>query len=137
MFERTRERIEDIKESPAYQRVMIHFEDNGKIYLGIGGGLVAGYLLHSQRAEVMIAPVTKNQAVMQYKPMANNIVVTNVVRRGHPGNIVKCVDTGEVFASQRRAAAAMGVPRYEMYEHLKGELETAGGHIFEKIGEAA
>jgi hypothetical protein len=73
---------------------------------------------------------------IQYKSPTTNVVTTNLTRRGHPGYIVKCLETGEMFASQRRAAEALGVNRYELYKQLQDIVPTAGGYTFKKMGEA-
>jgi len=111
-------------------RAKRHLKKNKKVYLVGAGCLAAGYFLRPQVVNVVDAFNIK------YKSPTNNIVVTNVIRRGHPGNIIRCIDTGEVFASQRRAAQALGIHPYELYKHLSGQLDTAGGHIFENLGEA-
>ena len=61
--------------------------------------------------------------------------VQQLARRGHPGNVIKCVETGEVFASQNRAAAAYGISAKALRNSLRGLKETAGGYHFEFVGE--
>ena len=61
--------------------------------------------------------------------------VQQLARRGHPGNVIKCVETGEVFVSQNRAAAAYGISAKALRNSLRGLKETAGGYHFEFVGE--
>ena len=61
--------------------------------------------------------------------------VQQLARRGHPGNVIKCVETGEVFASQNRAAAAYGISAKALRNSLRGLKDTAGGYHFEFVGE--
>src|SRR3954452_20879306 len=85
--------------------VKAHIRRNKKTYLVGAGCLVAGRMIgHSPEIKQTIGSFN-----FMWKSDMSNVVVTQVVRRGHPGNIIKCVTTGEVFASQRRAAGATGV----------------------------
>lgn len=47
------------------------------------------------------------------------------------------IETGEVFASQGRAADLMDIDRSNLSQHLKGRVDSVGGYTFEKLGEAA
>ena len=65
-----------------------------------------------------------------------NTYVTDLTRRGHPGKIIRCKETGELFASIHRGADMMGVNRGNLSSHLAGRLPSVGGHTFEFLGEA-
>lgn len=67
-------------------------------------------------------------------PIQNNITVA-LVRRGHPGNQILCNQTGEVFASQMRAAKANGISPSSLSEHLRGLKDDVNGLTFENLGE--
>lgn len=58
-------------------------------------------------------------------------------RRGAPSWIVRCVETGEVFSSQREAAEAMGLSQSEISKHLNGLMDHVRGFTFERIAMAA
>ena len=68
-----------------------------------------------------------------YAPVINYSQV--LVRRGHPGNVIQCDETKEVFASQNRAAEVFVVSPSRMSSHLKGDLDNVDGHHFTKLGE--
>ena len=118
-----------------------HFARNKQLYLGLGIGLAVGvgagagvmaYRTMSLNASVrMIAPVS-------WKPHLENnqIIVQSLERRGHPGYVVRCNETGEVFASIKRAAEMLDVPRTGIANHLKGNRSQVGGYTFTKLGEA-
>jgi hypothetical protein len=74
--------------------------------------------------------------VFRNRQTVNNVIITQLERRGHPGYIIKCNETGEVFASQARAADAMGINRPNLVSHLNGRLPHTGGYTFERLGEA-
>lgn len=63
-----------------------------------------------------------------------NEVTTILTRRGHPGNMIKCLETGEVFASQNRAANAMSLNPSEVSKVVRGLKDSAGGYHFENLG---
>lgn len=56
-----------------------------------------------------------------------------LTRRGHAGNVVKCVETGEVFASQNRASIVYDIAPSELSKHLRGLSGDVNGLHFEKL----
>ena len=118
-----------------------HFARNKQLYLGLGIGLAVGagagagvmaYKTMSLNAPVrMIAPVS-------WKPHLENnqVIIQTLERRGHPGTVVRCNETGESFASIRRAAEMLNVSRTHIANHLKGDRNQVGGYTFTKLGEA-
>jgi len=136
MFEKTRERYEKLKEKKqTVQKVDAHVRSNQDRYK-MGAAFVAGGVV-ARRFRSADLKQTIGSFNINYKSTTTNIVTTQLVRRGHPGNIIKCVDTGEMFASQNRAAQATGIHPFELYRHLAGQIDTAGGMRFVKLGEAA
>lgn len=117
-------------------KIRTHISENKVAYIagvagvGVGAVLVGGMFYGRQ----IIINDSLNVSVNSPK---TNIVVANLTRRGHPGNIIRCVETGEVFASQRRAAEALGLNRIDIYKMLKGELDNVKGLSFENLGEAS
>jgi len=84
------------------------------------------------------AKVTVSPLSLFSNRMTNvNNVVTVIERegRGHPGYLVKCLETGERFVSQNHAAAEKGITPAALSQHLNGLREHAGGLHFERIGE--
>ena len=62
-------------------------------------------------------------------------ITTNIKTnsKGHPGFITKCLETGELFSSQKKAANAFGIPENVMSAHLNGKFPEADGHHFERV----
>jgi len=108
---------------PDAEKIKGHFRKNKDRYLFFGLGAV---VVLAFRRPVSIAPVFNN----------SNTVITELSRRGHPGFILKCNETGEVFASIARAADVMGLNRPNVVSHLKGRVPHVGGYTFEMLGEA-
>jgi hypothetical protein len=101
-----------------------HFQRNGKLYIGLGAGALAVVML------------TNRDSVRVYVLGHHNTVTTILERRGHPGFMVRCKETGEVWASQNRAAACMNISESELSKHLNGLTNHVKGKTFERLGEA-
>lgn len=112
-------------------RVKQHLKENKKVYLVGAGCLTAGYLLRG-RPEVKNIVDSFN---IKYKSPTSNLVITELARRGHPGNKILVNETGEVFASLRRCAEALGVHRIDLYRYFNNEIPDVKGFTFEKLGE--
>lgn len=54
-----------------------------------------------------------------------------------PSWIVKCVETGRVFASQKHAAKVMGLSKDHISNHLNGLRDHVSGYHFVRLGIAA
>lgn len=54
-------------------------------------------------------------------------------RQGPPSWVVRCLETGEVFSSQNKAAEALGVSKQDISLSLNGIKDNAGGLHFERI----
>lgn len=119
-------------------KVKQHFKDNGKIYL-IGAscailGAVATIVVSYSKAEASVDVV--NQGIFYKSPVTNNII-TVLERRGHPGNVIRCIETGEVFASQGRTASLLDIDPSALSKHLRGKSPHVNGLTFENLGEAS
>jgi hypothetical protein len=105
------------------RKIKIHFRKNQQFYKGVGLGVA---IVLAVRRPIKIAPIFNN----------TNMVITDLSRRGHPGNLTQCIETDEVFASQSRAADIMGIARPNLVSHLNGKLPHVGGYTFKRLGEA-
>jgi hypothetical protein len=63
----------------------------------------------------------------------NNVsfIVSN--RQGPPSWVIKCVETGEEFLSQRSTAIAKGLRQSDLSQHLNGLQENVNGLHFERL----
>lgn len=93
--------------------------------LAYNKGLVEGFEFSDSSQKVIVGNGILNR---------NNVEV-NLLRRGHPGNKILCNQTGEVFASQQRAATANDISPSSLSEHLRGLRDSVNGLTFEKLGE--
>lgn len=114
-----------------------HLVENKWAYISGGVGLLAGAAGVYCYGGASAAKASQNiNALVNYKPTQNLTQITILVRRGHPGNIVRCKETGEVFASQNRAAELMDLSASSIANHLKGKTPHVKGYTFENLGEA-
>lgn len=97
----------------------------GSLAVGVGVGVYLGNKGIINLQLVNTGAVTQNQ----YIDKSINILS----RRGHAGNVVRCIETGETFASQNRAAELLGLSSTKLSRHINGKLENVEGLHFEKI----
>lgn len=110
-----------------------HVKENRTAYI-VGGVCFAAGAAGS--ALLLHQSVIVDSFKFQWKTVTHNEVTTVLARRGHPGNIIKCNETGELFSSQNRAADLLGINPAILSQHLNGKLASANGHTFTKLGEA-
>ena len=123
-----------------------HFSDNKKLYFGIAiGAVVAGtgiYIWKTKSAPKLptfgdgATAVTISDAAHVDTVINNSGSIINLIRRGHPGNVVEHIESGEQFASQARAAEVFGVSASRMSKHLRGLLDDIDGEHFRILREA-
>ena len=74
-------------------------------------------------------PIGVNLGTLNYTVEAN--------RQGPPSWVVRCLETGEVFSSQNKAAEVLNVSPHDISLYLNGLKDNAGGLHFERICMAA
>ena len=126
------------------EKLKKHFRDNKKVYIAVGiTAAVVGtgaYILYANHkascgvAQQMVHDISAGGDVqIAGRDVVN--VVEGLAKRGHAGNVVRCIETGEIFASQNRAASLFGGDSITMSQHLNGVLENFKGFHFERLGE--
>lgn len=58
-------------------------------------------------------------------------------RQGPPSWVVRCLETGAIFTSQKSAALEMNIPADHLSNHLNGTRDHVNGYHFERICLAA
>lgn len=116
------------------EKVKDHFRENRKVYFALGVGIGIG-------AITVILTKKYQPAIDAYKSIVvvgdKNVVITKLERRGHPGYLVQCIETGEVFASQERASEVLGIDSGALSRHLNGARDSVKDLHFRRLGEAA
>jgi hypothetical protein len=115
------------------EKVKNHFRENKGTYIacGITAAISGGsaYLAASAKVSQKAIVIGKDNQVHLEQ-------ITVLARRGHPGFIIKCNETGELFASISRAAEMMNLSRPNLTKHLQGKHDNVGGFTFSNLGEA-
>jgi hypothetical protein len=80
---------------------------------------------------------SNNIVVAADRSVVHNVSYILSRRKGSPSWVVRCIETGEIFSSQRKAAFSMGIHENELSQHLRGLKAKAGSNTFERICMAA
>jgi len=96
------------------------------------GSFIIGYCMNKPQVITNVITQTTDDGV---NFIGDKNIVLNLVRRGHPGFVVKCKETGEVFASIRRCASVMGVSTSNIRNQINGKITDVSGYTFEILGE--
>lgn len=126
------------------QNVKNHVIRHKTFYISCTVGIVsAGFtysIMRGRHAGMQSVPDTAEQSVFVrtlnfFSRNQNNIgdtIVTVIERdgRGHPGYLVRCIETGEVYSSQKQVAKAYGRPDSVLSLHMRGKRQDFAGHHF-------
>lgn len=131
------------------EKIVSHFREHKQMHIGVGVGLgvatLAGitYLIVRDRYEALVpdgaygsktADTSITMRPLSIFSSQNNIVNVEARNgRGHPGYIVRCLETGDYFTSQREAAAALNVSETILSKHLSGKIQDAEGFHLERL----
>lgn len=63
-------------------------------------------------------------------------IVSSIGRNGHPGNVIYCNETKQIFRSHREATRELGIDSRDLWAYLKGIKPNARGYTFTRVGEA-
>lgn len=119
------------------EKVKHHLAENRRVYIASSVSVLAGF---AAAAAIGLTRVDLIQIIDAFKlqinsPTTNEITIT-LIRRGHPGYIVKCLETGVTYASQNHAAAQNGISPGHLSKHLSGAIPHLKGLHFERVAEA-
>ena len=120
-----------------------HVEEHCFAYIAVTGAAVAGITCcimrgrHAEIPRVSDGPDTVTVRPLSFFSRQENTITTVIERegRGHPGYRVRCLETGEEFASQGEAARALKALPAIVSGHLKGKVDDVHGHHLERIRE--
>ena len=145
-----------------WERFKSHMERNKKVYIlsgvGILLGIAGGYTLakvgegsgdvfeipeleipeleiaDSDVEEVNVNSFNNTENYIHNYNGETHVHNTTNNYGGRQSKIVKNLNTGEIFESQKAAAESVGVKEYTMSRHLNGEFDHIDGDTFERIG---
>ena len=107
----------------------------GVILVSVGAGVLIGRSINARKMIKIIGDGAVSLIDSQIDTaMISPTVNIHLERRGHPGYLVQCLETGEVFASQNRAADVFGFARTQMSNHLNARTPDIKGLHFQRLG---
>lgn len=126
------------------EKIKSHIKENKEVYISVGVGvLLAGItvlIVRGRHAGVLRVP--DGSDVITVRPLSFNfggknngspVIVIHNGNVGHPGFITKCLETGEIFQSQKSAAKTLGISPSILSSHLNGQIDNADGLHFERF----
>lgn len=128
------------KNVPIGKRIINHVKRHKVKYIVGGTCLILGGLLgmyiSKGKARVIIDSVTIDEPVIN--KIQNNVNIMNHIgRNGHPGNVIYCNETKQVFKSHREACRELGIDNRDLWAYIKRLKPTARGFTFTSVGEAS
>lgn len=125
---------------PIGKRIINHVKRHKVKYIVGGTCLILGGLLgmyiSKGKARVIIDSVTIDEPVIN--KIQNNVNIMNHIgRNGHPGNVIYCNETKQVFKSHREACRELGIDNRDLWAYIKRLKPTARGFTFTSVGEAS
>lgn len=138
MFDKIKARIKE-------REIKKHVKDHRTVYLCAATGVaVAGItclIMRSVSSQHISrgSAVTANRgiAVVGKSVVMNNVSYISSNRQDSPSWVVRCIETGAIYSSQRAAAMAMDLSEQEISKHLNGVRDHVRGFTFERICMAA
>ena len=123
------------------EKLKAHWEKYKQTYITVGVSIAVGvmvgvgvYVLTKQKNPNIKVDISGNT---DSNPIGVNLGTLNYTveanRQGPPSWVVRCLETGEVFSSQRKAAEELGVSDRDISTHLNGMKDNVGGLHFERI----
>lgn len=125
-------------------RVHMFINDHPWIFVPAYTATIAGFTYVIMRG-VALQPIDRGISVIAKrgisvlgkKVVMNNVSYISSNRQGAPSWVVRCIETGSIFPSQRLAALTMDIPEREISKHLNGIMDNVRGFTFERICMAA
>ena len=125
-----------MEEATRTQKVKDHFKKHKGVYIagtaGVAVGATAAIVL--TRSNIQIVDSCKVTLLQWKSPTVNTV---QLVSRTNASKAVQCLETGEVFASQNRAADLLGISKSALSKHLNGLRPHASGLHFQRLTDAA
>lgn len=138
-------------------KVRDHFKQNWKLYAGIGAGVAVASVTclimknndllcgscsplrcGSEELGRAVVDNTTRSSIFGWgntSSTVNNAVTTiHQGTRGPSGFVTRCIDTGELFQSQRLAASTFGISESALSSHLNKGVPLDQGLSFERLG---
>ena len=122
-------------------KIKSHLKENKKVYIAATVGVVVGAVsvfIITRHGNVIQTTSSRGNNVNIKNVLAKNVTVvtTYLEDRTNYAIPVRCIETGEVFGSQNRAATLLGLNPGDLSSHLNGKYDHVKGLHFERVNEA-
>src|SRR5262245_57347920 len=109
-------------------RIKKHVREHKREYIAAAGGAVLATItciivrgIASQPINSSVTGVAGSNVIGAGKKVVlRNVSFFASNRQGPPSWVVRCLETGDVFTSQRAASIAMGITETNLSKHLNG-----------------
>jgi hypothetical protein len=126
-------------------KIKQHFKKHKTIYIAGGSSIFFAGITYLIMRDVktpdisreLLATADRELLVIRQTGAVNNVSYISANRQGPPSWVIRCVETNEIFTSQREAAAVMNLPASDISRHLNGLKDHVNGNTFERICMAA
>ena len=118
-------------------KIKAHFKEHKNVYMacvvtaGITALIVRDIIPRHISHDTIVT--AGRDTIVTRANVVNNISYVFNNRQGPPSWVVRCLETGMEYSSQRAAALAMGLPASRLSQHLNGFTDHVGGYHFERI----
>jgi hypothetical protein len=124
----------DEEKTETIEKIKQHVVRNKTAYLAGGVCFVLGAATAiALKDKGSLVSVKEFLNMKWHSPTMTNIIMPSL---GDPGNVVRDLDTGTIWASQGQSARSFGVDPWVVSNHLKGLLPDVKGHHLEVLGKA-
>lgn len=128
-----------------YARVKQHIKDHKELYIGLGIGVglagITALIMRTHSGSTIlrdtVVEAQRDIVVLGKNATLNKVSYFDSLRQGPPSWVVRCLETGQVFTSQRAAALAMDLSEANLSQHLNGVRDHVNNFHFERICLAA
>lgn len=129
--------VETNQKNTKLQSTKNHLKNNKKEYLVGGLCLVTGALAGALVSKYSGSGPDVTQKVTQIGLINKaNVLTVYINPLGDPGNVVQCLETGTIYASQGQAAKELGVSASAVSQHLTGRNSHVNGQHLVILGKA-
>lgn len=116
-------------------KIKKHFDENKKVYVGVGVGLVVGAAVATVAFRNNPEVAQKiNQVAIGYR---NNQVLVNFVENSTPSRPVHLKGTNQYFNSLNEAARETGHSLSRISKNVNGHIPDVNGDVFVDAAKAA
>ncbi len=117
------------------EAIKAHIVANKNVYIAAAIGVVVGgtAVLIFVKYRRGVPEIVMHRIL---SPGDNNIMKVFINPLGDPGNVVQCVETGTVYASQGQAARELGVNAARISEYFAGKIPNIKGMHLIFLGKA-